>query len=64
MSDDARTLPPPVTHAQWARERGYVTVTNLTTGESVDIAPRHLTPVWRFDLDEHRRIRLSNGAPS
>ena len=61
MSD---TLPPPVTHAQWARERGWVAVTNLTTGEVVAIEPRQLTPVWRFDLDEHRRIRLANGAPS
>ncbi len=54
-------LPPPVTHAQWSRERGYVTVTNLLTGEAVEIEPRQLTPVWRFDLDEHRRLGLANG---
>lgn len=54
-------LPPPVTHAQWSRERGYVTVTNLLTGEAVEMEPRQLTPVWRFDLDEHRRLRLANG---
>lgn len=54
-------LPPPVTHAQWSRERGYVLVTNMTTGEAVEIEPRQLTHVWRFDLDEQRRLRLANG---
>ena len=54
-------LPPPVTHAQWSRDRGWVTVTNLETGEAVELEPRHLTPVWSFDLDEHRRLRLANG---
>ena len=56
-----RQLPPPVTHAQWSRERGYVLVTNLITGEAVEIEPRQLTHVWRFDLDEQRRLRLANG---
>lgn len=59
MSSDQ--LPPPVTHAQWARERGWVQVANLLTGEAVEIEARQLTPVWRFDLDEARRLRLANG---
>ena len=54
-------LPPPVTHAQWSRERGYVLVTNMIKGEAVEIEPRQLTHVWRFDLDEQRRLRLANG---
>ena len=54
-------MPPPVTHAQWSRERGYVLVTNMTTGEAVELEPRQLTHVWRFDLDEQRRLRLANG---
>lgn len=57
----AEQLPPPVTHAQWARERGWVQVANLLTGEAVEIEARQLTPVWRFDLDEARRLRLANG---
>jgi len=36
-------------------------VTNLITGEAVEIEPRQLTHVWRFDLDEQRRLRLANG---
>lgn len=59
MSDEQ--LPSPVTHAQWARERGWVQVANLLTGEAVEIEARQLTPVWRFDLDEARRLRLANG---
>lgn len=54
---EARPKPRPVTSARWAREQGYVEVTNLTTGETVEIPVRECTPVWKWDLDEIRRRR-------
>lgn len=59
--DDAmpRSTPRPVTRARWAREMGYIEVTNLITGEVCEIPVRQATPVWKRDLDEIRKHRGS-----
>ncbi len=39
------------TRARWSREvKGYVAVTNLATGETVEIPYGEATPVWREDI--------------
>ena len=55
MEAGARPRPKPITSARWAREQGYIEVTNLVTGEQVEIPVRQATPVWRADLDEIKR---------
>jgi hypothetical protein len=45
------------THARWGREKGDIAVTNLLTGETVEIPYTAATDVWKEDIRRQRSGR-------
>jgi hypothetical protein len=55
LIDEQATHDVMTTHARWGREKGDIQVTNLLTGETVEIPYTAATDVWKTDIRRLKR---------